>query len=629
MSDFAARLRTLRSNESQLHLDQSKRDSLRMNALKSISPLVLKIARLVEFNEENFLSAVSDALRDVIAIQNELEVAIFNTYGELKDNDSYVYRRSWSLASTIYKHGATTNSLRYNKFHLALLTETDESNALLYTAGMNDRTVSRYRDLVCLLDSTFNVEDQSYSSTVDSTINLVSNRIEKLVKDIDFGVCKEDARKLAMNGVLVFTDKFINCFKDTPNERQEKMRIKSCLNHASKMFITVLRDLSSPKSGNFTIETFNSFEEELLKKSNLISESLTYLVELITDVLLERENKHLENIGKTIGLPKKTSLPLDLLINALHWPYEKTGAFYSEGQVESIAIKNHIKTLNSVIELVDYFKNIVNNESIKLSTYQNKQFDKMAYECISNSIVKLVKSGVCYDLKMLRASLNMVVYLNSDHPTFNKTLTSYGLDESLITLYRAEIEKSLITLNVNEFNLQKVKTSILCNLASLMIATNRFTWGVNTGYLAGHLSTSLIRETLSLFNYKKNILNPHSKSSLFESCLCQVTDIYINRWLIEASKTINYSQVLYSQSQISLSDTQKIITRLSLSVSEDLYQLTKCYTEVRKTFDHLVEMPFTNNSYDSIKVGNVMNTAEPLSPIQSSEAGSYDHEAKA
>jgi len=582
--DLALKLQNLR-NGNDLP-EQSILDSLKMNALKTVTPIIVDAVLTSKLDEETFKYNLSTSIKNAIDLQNLIESKIVNTYGPLSEAHKFFYRRSWSLSATSLM--ATNSKDSANSavtLCLAFLRNDSNAKAVLNSANISNTSISNFQEAIKKVVSTTSFDaENSYFSQLDSTLAHVAQKVHFALNDIDFGTCGKEAYSLALDGCFVFTDKLISLFKESAHQRQELMRLKSCINHATEMFLTVYATSAKNFPTRFTLETFSIFEEQISTESNFIHAGLIHVVDLISNVLLERQSRHMTLVTESASTKKNTDFELGVLLDALHKPFDLVRGCAGE-KSSPVAFYNSLaKSVQNTVTITNYLEKSLNDQICPLGDFEMKFAHRIVWDNVASAIAFLEQNAITHNEQMIKAAINLAVYLNTDLPAQNPVLAKAGLDEHQVNAFRNERDRIYSVTNTNEFNYKKLSVFLVSKLANTLIKMNMFNWGLSPGYTAGYVSTNILRESINIFNYRNSIVVSPNKTELFQSCLSEASSLFINRWKIEANSTLDYSKRSYARGKISLPQAQAVISRVHRNFANDVSVIQENYRNLHEIF---------------------------------------------
>jgi hypothetical protein len=304
MSGILNKLKSLRDeNKQEFRTEQSRLDSLKMNALKSSTPLIIRAAKESKLDETIYGEKLASLLKQSISLQMEIEKNLFSTLGPINIQDNHIYRQSWSLgAKSIAGNTSYENARLANSINLLLLRNDELAHKTLERATFSESDVISFQSAMRqIIGTSVFDEDGSYYSSIDSTLAAVSQKICNTITSIDFGSCHQEAFDLATSGCMLFTNSLLQLFNENAHRKQELMRFKSCINHASSMFMAVFETSASHLiSRKMDLATFEAFEENLNEQSQFVTASLSYVVNLVSTSLLDRTNNHSIIVQKSL-----------------------------------------------------------------------------------------------------------------------------------------------------------------------------------------------------------------------------------------------------------------------------------------------------------------------------------------
>lgn len=531
---------------------QSKSSSLLMNGFKSMTPVIIDIINKGGSKDE--ISAhIASNVQNILEKQARLIEDLISLSGGITDSEQFIWRRSLTIAC----QDAANKSPINHQIVCAILSNQDNAKRMCDKLGINHEEL---RELISTVNK-YHIyqENQTYFSTLESTIFKVSSNINNLINTINWHTEKNTARDIITQGTCLIALSLYKSQFSLVSDKQRLMLQKSCVNHAGKIITSITKKIAKFYKNDVLPERIDEFEEALSADAEFAANSIKYCAHLVTDTLFEMESSHLTS---NLTLSESGMTISELLNN--YETLQSMSKSSNDGSVleaNNIIAKRIVNTLNDCKDMVNHTLANIDQYLINIDDDKSKEYVK---HCLFSSLTPIIKNlndnDISIDIRHLKMASNLSIYLLSEAPAKNDALNEAGVFASKITEFRAARDLAYAIGLSSPFQYRQLIVPTVAELSKCLLETQRFSWGLSLGYLAPMVGTQLLKSTNELFIANRNSVIS-SSTSLYQASLEIASNTFVSLWRSESQNTLDNSQRNYGRGKISAADSKSILDK--------------------------------------------------------------------
>lgn len=573
---------------------QSKHSSLMMNASKSIRPLLINELHnghgIVDLHK-----AIAGRIQSTFDSQKSILAKVSSTVGGFMADESFIWRRSFHLAASQVANGSESEIDLNIMF--ALIRNDPESKSLCKRLGIDQpEFLATVQSIVG--DNRY-TDKSSFYRTIASTEHRVALGLKKAISKTNWQCDISEVYRMATRTLAIVTKELYTSQPTLPNTNQQKMLLKSSISHASSIVCAALT-LTAEEYNGYVHEIYlDEFEEKHRNLAVHTIEILNYCNKLAINTLLQLEEKH---TGVSAAINPNTSLKVSEVFDCLNLCQQlKVPPNHEQHNVYA---SNIVTSLKRCHELSNYMLFAINDylcdsDSQKVSNFAHK----VAWSAISDSIGFINSGGYRLGDRHIKSAINMVVYMLSEENPDNEVLNRYGANPSEILACRKARDRAYAISLHSPMQYRQVVIPTVAELSRALVATNAFSWGLSTAFIAAQVAEQILIKTDVLFIHHRDRVGNSNATSLFQSVLHDATDTFIQTWTSEASRTLSQSKISYARGEIGLEDSNQLLTQVFGKYNHDIAEHIRLSDMV--TQQHREQFPeLSDESVDSEIAGN-------------------------
>ncbi|WP_200769060.1 hypothetical protein [Vibrio nigripulchritudo] len=590
MSKLNDYLRTLNEDNADISR-QSKLSSLRMNALKTLTPILIKGIKTSVLEEQTFHEGVAKDIKKTIELQQSVNGFVSRICGGFKATDYFVYRRTWLISSTAVSSSYTLPLDTLEKlifFESLLMSSDEESQLFLERLGIKREVLDSYQDFMPkIIETTPYTDEQSFYKSVESTLFSTSINFSSFLRDQPLSDCGREVSEILIKGSTYISYRLLQLFEETAHSEQESMRIKSCVSHASKIVLSIAETACTKINAPIDAFRLAEFDEIVSNFIDCVIENLEYSCKLVSETLLALEEDHTPSF---VSGSAKSELSLSVCLDIFEKNLPLMGACCINNQT---APANCISAsyANSLASGLKQFNHTYQLISKKLADI-NPTLNPEAYRYVWDSILPILTYSRRRDLHIpeqhLLISANISALLISDFP-IKENLIKAGLSQEEVSHFRSVRDKTLHGIG-NPLQYKQILIPTVCEIARTLGYVQSFCYGLNVGYLSPFIATHILEGTNALILSRSSTIGKNSQQeiSLFQSCLRDATTCFIKNWTYNSEETLGRSSKTYFREQISFMESRSIIERIGKEYLKDITSIIGIGNNVLENFDSLI-----------------------------------------
>lgn len=554
---------------------QSKNSSLSMNAFKSLAPLILDI----HTSFDNPRDQLALAVKSIIERQAELVKQTSLLSGGLTDDEKFVWRRALTIASKEYSNVSTMNS----RAILSILANTPNARKISSKLGINQQEI---KDLVLAI-TRYSIYDEkdSFFSTLDSSILKAASKINNAIENINWYSERKSALQVITQGAAIVTQQLLDTQQDIPHASQKSMLKKACITHAGTTLAALLKN--SGKNWNYKVkpDDFDVFEEQLSKLAQSYVVSLSYCSKLIVDSLFELESTH-------SGTPLKestTGLSVSEMLNSVETLTSMARMNQVSDVADNVQAMRFATILRDTSYIVNYTSDMTEKFLVSLGKDESKSYAKnIFFNAFSPVIRYLNNNEVDFDVRHLKACVNLSVFLLSEQSEINEIINRNGASPNSIIQFRKSRDLAFAIGIDTPFQHRQLIVPTIAEMSSVVMETQQFAWGLSSGYVAPEVCRMLLNATNTLFiaNNGKGI---GSATSTYRACLEAASSTLSNLWRKHANLTLSSSSRKYTTGAISIEEASDILSHFESDYLNKMHELQYTTNLLRSSIEVVMD----------------------------------------